>query len=370
MTNLELRIREESKKQKAKSKNAEKEQFNFVFFHIFTFCFLIFTFFCRSAAAETPGFNFKPGDKYLLTSVTEEKITRNIDANQQVINRTIRFGCDFDIEEVDENGVAWGKYTYRRTGQKITGPDIDVDFDSNTPTKTISRQSLPMLLVIKERLYIRISPQGRVDKINGLQAVLSNVNSNVPRMSDRDKLTITNAIDEMLSESSIKRTLEEQLAVFPDPSRLGVEPRQGANHNPEWSRTVEVPAKKTVQKWSYRLKSSKDGITIVDVNLDITPSADTQEVVRGGIKYRYQASGQGQGQIEINLNATGPRPIVKSVITQDLTEELKVSSQGPLLRVPKIVEPVQTHIVSTLLMTRRESQAKTGELNQPVDTNH
>jgi hypothetical protein len=292
------------------------------------------------------------------------------DANEQVINLTTRSECDFDIDEVDENGFAWVKYTYRRTSQKIKGPNIDVDFDSNIETKKIHLQALPMLLVIGEGLYIRISPQGRVDKINGLQAVLSNVNSNVPRTTDRDKLTITNAIDEMLSESSIKRTLEEQLAVFPDPSRLGVEPRQGANHNPEWSRTVEVPAKKTVQKWSYRLKSSKDGITIVDVNLDITPSADTQEVVRGGIKYRRQTSGQGQGQIEINLNATGPRPIVKSVITQDLTEEMKVSSQGPMLRVPRSVEPAQTHILSTFLMTRREPPVKTGEPNQPTDTNH
>jgi hypothetical protein len=292
------------------------------------------------------------------------------DANEQVINQTTRLECDFDIDEVDENGFAWVKYTYRRTGQKIKGPNIDVDFDSNIETKKIHLQTLPMLLVIGEGLYIRISPQGRVDKINGLQAVGSNVKSNIPRTTDRDKLTIINAIDEMLSESTNKRTLEEQLAVFPDSSRLGVEPRQGANHNPEWSRTVEVPAKKTVQKWSYRLKNSKDGITIVDVNLDITPSADTQEVVRGGIKYRYQTSGQGQGQIEINLSATGPRPIVKSVITQDLTEEMKVSSQGPVLRVPQIAEPVQTHILLTFLMTRREPPAKTGEPNQPTDTNH
>jgi hypothetical protein len=245
-------------------------------------CIISLLLFCHSAAAETTGFNFKPGDKYLLLSLKEEKTSRTVDANQMVFNQTTKFECDFDVDEVDENGFAWVKYTYRRTGQQIKGPDIDVDFDSNTQSKSIHLQELPLLLVIGEGLYIRISPQGRVNKINGLQAVLSNVKSNVPRMSEREKLMITDTIDEMLSESAIKRTLEEQLAVFPDASR-----------NSEWSRTVEVPAKKTVQKWSYRLKNSKDGITIVDVNLDITSSANADEVVRGGVKYKRQTSGSG-----------------------------------------------------------------------------
>jgi len=367
--------------QKLKCKIAEEEQFNLVRLKNFAFYILIFTFLCCSAAAEIPSFNFKPGDKYLLTSVTEEKITRTIDANPQVINETTRFECDFDIDEVDENGFAWGKYTYRRTGCKITGPNIDIDFDSNIETKTIDLRALPMRLVIGERLYIRISPQGRVDKINGLQAVLSNVNSNIPRMSDRDKLTITNIIDEMLSESTIKRTLEEQLAVFPD-----------SNHNSQWSRTFEIPLEKIEQKWSYRLKKGKDGIIIVDVNVDSTSSADTDEVMRGGMKYRRHSSGQGQGRIEIDLNAPATvlpapaspdasrgggrqqdagetHPIIKSVITQDLTDELKVSSQSPLLRMPKIAEPIQTHTESTFLMTRREPPVKIVEPNQPVDTN-
>jgi hypothetical protein len=344
--------------QKLKCKIAEDEQFNLVCFKNFAFYILIFTFLCRSAAADTLGYNFKPGDKYLLTSVTEEKITRTVDSNEQVLNRTTRFECDFDIDEVDENGLSWAKYAYRRTGQKATGPDIDVDFDSNISTKTISRQSLPMLLVIGEGLYIRISPQGRVAQINGLQAVISNVKSNIPRVSDRDKLAINNFIDEMLSESTIKRTLEEQLAVFPD-----------SNHKSQWTRTVEVPSKKIEQKWSYRIKSNKDGIIIVDVNLESTSSADTDEVVRGGMKYRRQTSGWGQGRIEIDLNASGTQPIIKSVITQDLTEELKGFSQGPVLRVPKIAEPIQTHLVSTFLMTRRQPTAKTGEPNQPLDNN-
>jgi type II secretory pathway component PulJ len=349
MTNLELRI---ARHHRVKNFSILNSQFSILL------C-IIGLLFCCSAAAETPGFNFQPGDKYLLTSVTEEKITRTVDSNERIRNRTTRFECDFDVEEVDEDGQAWAKYTYRRTGKKITGPDINLDFDTNTKSRKVDLQTLPMLLVIGEGLYIRISPQGRVAQINGLQAALSNVNSNIPRMSDRDKLTITNIIDEMLSESTIKRTLEEQLAVFPD-----------SNHNSQWSRTIEVPSKKIEQKWSYRIKSSKDDIIIVDVNLESTPSADTDEVTRGDVKYRRQTSGWGQGRIEIDLNAVETHPIIKSVITQDLTDELKISSQGPLLRVPKIAEPVQTHIESTFLMTRREPPAKTGEPNQPLDTNH
>ena len=172
----------------------------------------------------------------------------------------------------------------------------------------------------------------------------------------------------MLSESAIKQTLEEQLAVFPD-----------SNCNSQWIRTIEIPSKKIEQKWSYRINNSKDGIIIVDVNLESTSSADTDEVMRGGVKYRRQTSGRGQGRIEIDLNAPAAvlrqqdagetHPIIKSVITQDLTDELKVSSKGPLLRVPKIAEPIQAHIESTYLMTWREPPVKTVEPNLPLDIN-
>ena len=87
--------------------------------------------------------------------------------------------------------------------------------------------------------------------------------------------------------------------------------------------------------------------------------------MRGGITYRRQTWGSGQGRIEIDLSATGTQPVIKSVIKQDLTDELKGSSQGLLLRIPKIAEPIQTHIESTFLMTRREPPAKTKEPNEP-----
>jgi hypothetical protein len=349
MTNLELRI---VKQCRVKDFSIPNFQFSILPFIIALLLFY------RSATAETLGFNFKPGDKYFLSSVIEEKVTKTIDPNEQVVNRTTRFESDFDIDEVDENGLVWAKYTYRRTALKWKGPDIDIDFDSTVENKKLYTVTLPLILVVGEGLYIKIKPQGRVLQINGLQAVVSDVKSNIPKITDRDRLSVINSIDEMLSESTIKRTLEEQLAVFPD-----------SNQNPEWTRTAEVPSTKIVQKWDYQLKNVKDGIAEVDVDLDITPSANIEEVVRGGVKYRRQTLGQGRGQIEIDLNATDARPIIKSVITQDLMEELKGLYQGPVLRVPQITEPIQAHIVTTFLMTRREPPAKNSEPNQPMNAN-
>lgn len=359
MKNSELRTREKSKKQKANIKDVEKEQFNFIFLHIFTFCFLTFAFFCSSAAADNLGFKFQPGDKYLLSSVTEEKITMTADDKEQVLNRTTRIDCDLDVEEVNDNGFAWAKYTFRRTWLKIKGPDIEVDFDSTGENKKIYSKAMPLLLVINEGFYIRISPTGKVVQLNGMQEVISNVKSNIPRTRGRDISPIINDINEMLSESSIRQKLEEQLAVFPDSSRGN-----------EWTRTAEVNSKKIMQTWDYRLKKGKDGIVVLDANLESTPVIDSEEVVAGGITYKHQTSGRGQGQIEIDLNVKDARPIIKSVITQDLIEEYKGTSQGPVLRVPQIAEPLRTHSVSIFQMTRRESPAKAGEPHQPTDVNH
>jgi hypothetical protein len=322
-------------------------------------------------------FRFQPGDKYYLWSVAEEKTTRVADGNQQHAERIVRLGWDFDVEEVDENDFAWVKYTYRRTAVKFKGPELEFEFDSNGSKPRMHLQALPLFLVTNEAFYVRISPQGRVDKINGLQAVIGSAKSRIPNLAYDDRMWVLGAIDEQFSETAIRRTLEDQMAVFPTATDDLTHPElvEGADQNScvaSWSRNEQfedTPGVVTVVERIFRLRkprthfgSSADrsgkstvpadqngcGVAIVDVNV-VVNSAPQVTFVRG-VEIKSIVSGRGAGQVEIE-EATGR--IIRHTVTRDMVERTEVSASGPVLRVPPAPEPVRARIVTTFEMTRR-----------------
>ena len=92
---------------------------------------------------------------------------------RRALMQTTRLECDFDIEEVDENGIAWAKYTYKRVTMKIRSEEQKVDYDSDANQVKIPLQAMPLRMAVGEWLYLRITPQGRIEKINGLQALIT-----------------------------------------------------------------------------------------------------------------------------------------------------------------------------------------------------
>ncbi len=352
-------------------------------------------------------FRFQPGDKFYLylVSVAKQMTTQvaSPGAPGRITEQTIRLGCDLDIKEVEEDGCAWAKYTYRQVAMKIEGPGVSIDFDSDANQPKVPLQVLPLAMAVGEGFYVKITPQGRIDKINGLQAIISSAKAKVPGVAGRSQILQT--IDNQFGEAVTRRDIEDQLAVFPDPcmrSRLGedtagaaeeiempsrsraVEPGQEPQTAVDtWSRIERIDEEKIVVERTFRLKgrrpapvlepnaqpSSKVAVTdqisefdsipqsqnwcwVIDVNIVVRPAADVKETVRGGVRMRREVSGRGAGQIEID-ESTGR--IINSQTTKDLVEEIKFSSEGPVRRIPPVPEPARTHVVTAFRMIKRES---------------
>ena len=238
MKNLEFRITKEVPK-----------------FSILNSQFLILSFFlcvlCGKAFCDDLRFRFQPGDKFYLTSTTEQKITRVVDGNEVAIEQAVRLGCDLDIEEVSEDGSAWAKLTYIKTALNIKGGGADISFDSDaaegrmrsapanvasTPAlppsgeskakpgtsrpsaaqpryNTVPPQALTLVLALREGFYIQITPQGRIGKINGLQEIVSSAKGKMPNSDIKPQ--VIQAVERQFDEAAVKKELEGQLAVFP-----------------------------------------------------------------------------------------------------------------------------------------------------------
>jgi len=363
-------------------------------------------------------FRFQPGDKFYLETTTENKTTIIVDGNERALEQMSRLGCDLDIEEVEENGNAWARFIYRQTAMKMKGAGVDVAFDSEANSSSLPEpgpaspakpgpafgesrgergasqprrigvplQALPLVLMLNEGFFVKITPQGRIEKINGLPVIVSAARGKLPNIEGKEQ--VIQAIRKRFEESVIKRELEDLLAVFPDLSSAApmsfigaksdaCQAPNGVGVGATWSNSEQIAEQGVVVEKAWRLTNlpvAGRG-AIIDVNIIISPDVNAdvnaEDVMLGNFKARREVSGRGTGQIEIDPEGAATQGrIVKSTLTEDLVEEVRFLARGLTRRVPPPPEPTRTHIVITFQMTRREpdkgSPGSSSEPNQPA----
>jgi hypothetical protein len=303
--------------------------------------------FCSVATADSLKFKFSPSDRYSLVSVNEQKMARVVDGNEQTVEQTTRLECDFDVEEVDESGCAWVKYTYKRVIMKLRSQGQKADFDSDANQVKTPLQAVPLRLAMGEELYLRITPQGRIEKINGLQAIITSAKAKMGN-------------DQLFAEPTVRRALEDQLRIFPESNEPGAmwgRTEILSSAEAGYARIEQIEEVNVIFEKTFRLnpaKSGQGGIAVVDVNLVIKPTSApvlSTSTSESFLKANREVSGSGAGQIEIE-EATGR--IISSKMTQDTTERVVYVAQGAMLRPPPPSSPFTAHTVTTFQMTKRE----------------
>jgi hypothetical protein len=362
MKNLEFRIKKEQSKAIRRLPLTSILHSQFL---ILCVCLLLES----NAMAGELRFRFQPGDKYSLVSATERKTSVVVDGNEKGSVRTTRLECDFDIEEVDESGTAWAKYTYKHFTMKLQSEEQRFDFDSDSNQVKIPMQAMPLRLAVGEEIYLQITPQGRIGKINGLKALTTYAKAKIGGAPSNDVI-IRNVVTQF-AELAVRRELENQMAVFPE-----------ANQGPTvWSRkeilssadvgqivTDQIEEVNTIFEKTFRLnngKSGQGGIAFVDVNLVIRPAStlgSSTPVLEFDTISTREVLGEGVGQIEIE-EATGR--IISNKMTLDMAERVKYITPSQMLRPPPAQKPVLTHTVTTFQMVKTAD----GKAAEPVDIN-
>ena len=343
---------------------------------------------CR--AGEELRFQFRPGDKFSLILVTQINTTLPASSTEnksvsgggieslrdEPVEQTFRIRSDLDIEEVEPDGSAWAKYTYRQVSLKSKSRDSEVDYDSEdrrlmkdveqdplreqSVIATVPLKVMPWVSVINESFYLRITPQGQITNINGLAAVVGSAKSRVLNMSVRNQ--ILESIEEQFTEDNLKRSLENQIAVFPDPNKFGMG-RVGIGDT--WSRKQRENEDHITIERTYKLMEYRDGVAVLDVNIIVASDANAGPVSIDGMKAERELSGRGTGQIEIEQSSG---QILNSTMARDLIERIKFLSEGAFRRSPSPPAPARTHLETTFQMIRRGSDLSPPlpEVNQPA----
>ncbi len=281
---------------------------------------------------------FKAGEKYYLRIVTEQKISQNISGKELNIEQTMGLGYDFDVKNVEPNGNAWVSYTYRwaKFIQKVAGRKVV--YDSSKKGLPVPPMTQGFAALLEESYSLKITPQGRVEAVEGLQTVLKNIGKKLPEGPMKEAMMV--GIKQFINEEAIKELTESSMAIYPEkPVGIGDSWRKTVALTQGYAMTVEN---------EFILKDRKNGVSFIEVRSNIKSNPKAEPIVMGSTKVRYELSGKQQGLIEIE-ESTGR--LIRSRINQEASGHIKVEVAGQQSQGPPI--PVKINGVVTCEMTER-----------------
>lgn len=296
--------------------------------------------FCAGAERREYRMRFEAGKKYRLRKVVEQRVTRVVGGGEHTLNQATEMGSDFDVQDVEADGSAWINYAYRESSLRLKGPGVDIEFDSSKKGVSVPIEAIGFALILGESFYVKMSPDGKVEKINGLDTMLSSVRGKIPNVRGREQ--ILESMKRQLDEGRVSDELEGYFAIYPDRA-VGV--------GESWSRKApasEVSAR--IVETTWLVKEVEDGVVVVEVGIVVKSNPKAEPVDVRGVKMRREISGTGTGLIEIEESSG---MIIRSEVTQETKEQMRVVPGGPIRRRQSTTEPVKTHRVVTFEMTER-----------------
>lgn len=282
---------------------------------------------------------FKEGEKYYMRFVAEQKISQTILGQEQNMDQTIGLGLDLDVKNVEPNGNVWLSYTYRWAKLIQTGAGGKVVYDSSQKGLPAPPMAQGFAALLEEKFSLKTTPQGRIEEIEGLQAIRNNVGKKLPEGPMKEAMMM--GIKQFINEEGIKEMMESSMAIYPDkPVGIG----------DSWKKTLTLTqnAPITVEN-EWILKDRKDGVSFIEVKSSIKSDPKAQPTGMGSTKVSYELSGKQKGLIEIE-ESTGR--LISSKTNQEMSGQIKVEVAGQQSQQPPI--PMKIDGIVTCEMTRRK----------------
>jgi len=293
---------------------------------------------------------FKEGEKYYLRVVTEQKISQTVSGQEQNIEQTIGLGYDLDVKNVEPNGNAWVSYTYRWVKLIQKGAGGRVVYDSSEKGLPVPLMAQGFAALLEESFSLKTTPQGRVEAVEGLQTLRSNVGKKLPEGPMKEAMMM--GLKQFINEEGVKEMTESSMAIYPEkPVGIG----------DSWRKTVDLTqgAAMTIEN-EWILKDRKNGISFIEVKSSIKSNPKAVPMGMGSTKVSYDISGKQQGLIELE-ELTGR--LIRSKTNQEISGQMKVEITG---QQPQPPIPVKIDGIVTCEMTKRKDAKTILDANEVV----
>lgn len=229
----------------------------------------------------------KAGQKYGVRITMEDRRSQTIEGQKEDYSDMVAWVVSLEVLEVDANGVASLKATYRSAQTRTQGPMGQMEYDSTKKGKITIDNVLGQMFepVVGESLVFKISPKAEIVEIRGLEELMGRV---AEKSAGYDE-----SVRALVNEEVITSWASYMMIDFPNnPVGIG---DSWVEKGSIW--TMGIPH---VIEQIYTLKERKEGVAIVNIRAKMTDSDDENYIDMGSIKVNVRMSGTKGGIAEID----------------------------------------------------------------------
>ena len=283
----------------------------------------------------------KPGQKYAMRVITDQKISQTMHEHEQKTDYLTDMGMGFEVLAVDADGTASVKITYQTIRAKMSGPMGLIEYDSTEPDAAVGAETLPAQMIrqmfagmVGQNFVIKVNPQGKVVGVEGFKEMMQQMAEKMGGDDAAENEEIKEFMKNFLSEDKVKMMGSNMTIAFPSwPVGIG----------DSWTdkETMSVGFPIEIDN-TYTLKERKNGVAIVDINSKMDLGKKGASIDMGPMKMNMEMKGSYQGTSEIN-EANGW--MIRSKMNMQLAGQVKIAPNEQMpegITMPMSIESVIT----------------------------
>jgi hypothetical protein len=279
------------------------------------------------------------GQKYYLKTITEQKISQTIMGQQQNIEQTFGIAMDFDVVDVNDRGVVEICYVYRWSKFRQKGPMGEMVYDSAQKDPNVQPMAQGFAALIGETFSLKMTPEGRVEKVEGTDKIRENIQKKLPSGIMRQQAMMS--LQQYIDAGAIKQIAESSAAMYPD-RPVGV--------GDSWSKKVSIEQGfAMIVENTITVKERKNNVARMEITSVIEPNPKAKPMDMGAMKVSYQLSGTQKGTMSLD-ERTGL--FVRSKMEQQMSGQVTMSAAGA--ESGGMAIPMKIEGVTTVEMTERK----------------
>lgn len=283
----------------------------------------------------------KPGQKYGIRVITDQKISQTMQEQEQKIDYLTDMGMGFEVLAVDADGTASVKITYQTIRAKMSGPMGLIEYDSTEPdaaaggddpaTQMIGQMFAGM---VGQSFVMKVNPRGKVVEVKGFKEMMQQMAEKIGGDDAAKNEEIKEFLKNFLSEDKVKMMGSNMSLAFPS-QPVGI----GDSWTDKETMSVGFPIE--IDN-TYTLKERKNGVAIVDISSMMDLGEKDASIDMGPMKMNMEMTGSVHGTSEIN-EASGW--MIRSKMKMQLAGQMSIAPNEQMpegITVPMSIESVIT----------------------------
>ncbi len=281
-----------------------------------------------SSAAVSLQLKLPKGKTYYQRNLADQHITQTVMNNQQTVEVSVGMGQKLDVLDVDSAGNMQIRYTFIWVMNKQTTPMGSVSYDSAQQQTTPPPGTEPLAALLNQSYTVKLSPQGRVLDIQGVEQMKAAVQKKLPPGAEAGPMA--NVVNPFTDKQGLKEITESMMAIYPDkPVDMGQ----------SWTdKRVLTAGFGRIEEAKWTLLKEEAGVAVLGVTGKIQSNPNAAPMENQGMKMRFDIGGTMEGAVRI-VEETGL--IQSDQAHQQLKGEIRLEGGGqgqPAMAIPMVID--------------------------------